>query len=162
VTGNVNTGTNTISWRPLQDNWLFNIWTDDELTVRGVPKPFNSINSVLQNYVGKTGDALHPWVSGYIDFHAVRNVYIHSPNLGTYSTLSLRGARDIIKKVPVNANYNEVIFNNVMTAQDYLDCSRQTLSRLEFRLEDVFGNVLDLHGNHWSFSIIFAKFDNEM
>ena len=76
--------------------------------------------------------------------------------------MSLSGARDIIKKVPVNANYNEIIFNNVMVAQDYLDCSRQTLSRLSFSLQDVFGNTIDLRGNHWSFSIIFAKFDTEL
>ena len=101
------------------------------------------------------------WTSGYINLYSVRNIYIRSANLGTSSTLSLRGDRDIIKKVPVSAGANEVVFNSIMVAQGYLDCSRQTLSRLEFALEDVEGNTIDLNGSDWSFSFIFAKFDSE-
>ena len=161
-----NITTNDITIKVGQNNWLYNIWTDEELDNREkenrtpYQKPYNSINAVLNYFIPQSLGIQTNF--GPIDFNQVRNVYIHSPNLGTYSTLSLRGARDIVKKVPVNANANEIIFNNVMVAQDYLDCSRQTLSRLAFRLEDVYGNIINLHGNHWSFSIIFAKFDSEL
>ena len=122
--------------------------------------PYNSINDVLNNYSITTTEDWK-WTSGYVNLHTVRNLYISSSNLGTYSTLTLRGDRDIIKKVPVSAGANEVIFNSIMVAQDYLDCSRQTLHRMEFKLEDVDGNTVDLNGLDWSFSIIFAKFDSE-
>ena len=140
--------------------WQFKILTDKELEqFSRFVKPYQTVNSVLNNQQTTLASSIE---MGPIDLHQVRNLYIHSPNLATYTTLSLSGARDIIKKVPVNAKYNELIFNNVMVAQDYLDCSRQTLSRLSFRLEDVFGNPIDLHGNRWSFSLIFAKFDTEL
>ena len=150
-----------INIKAQQSNWIFNVWTDRQLELYRPEflKPYQSINSVLNHTEPQNGISL---TFSPIDLHSVRNVYIHSPNLTTYSTMSLSGARDIIKKVPVNANYNEMIFNNVMVAQDYLDCSRQTLSRLSFSLQDVFGNTMDLRGNHWSFSIIFAKFDTEL
>ena len=123
--------------------------------------PYNSINEVIGNNVYTSYSGKY-WTSGYVNLHSLRNIYIRSSNLGTYSTMSLRGDRDIIKKVPVNAGPNEVIFNNVMVAQDYLDCSRQTISRMYFKLEDVDGNVLDLNYADWSFSLIFAKFDTEL
>ena len=102
------------------------------------------------------------WTTGYLNFQSIRNVYIRSPNLGSFGTMSLRGDRDVIKKVSVSANANEIIFNNVMVGADCLECSRQTLSRLEFKLEDVNGNVIDLNGAHVSFSLIFSKYDTEI
>ena len=125
------------------------------------PRPFASINDTIGHSSPQIAQSMTTFYSGLVDFHPIRNLYIHSPNLGSYSTLSLRGVRDIIKKVPINANYNELVFNNTMVSQDYLDCSRQTLSRLAFGLEDVYGNVVNLRGSHWRFSIIFAKFENE-
>ena len=146
--------------------WIQMIVMDDDRIVIAAPTqgwgngPYSSINGVIGNYISKN-EAKY-WTSGYVNLFSVRNIYIRSSNLGTYSTMSLRGDRDIIKKVPVNAGPNEVIFNSVMVAQDYLDCSRQTLSRMYFKLEDVDGNLLDLNGFDWSFSLIFAKFDSEL
>ena len=122
--------------------------------------PYKSLNELIGNFAQKP--ASNVWLSGYINFQSIRNVYIRSPNLGSFGTMSLRGDRDIIKKVSVSANANEIIFNNVMVGADYLECSRQTLSRLEFKLEDVNGNVIDLNGAHVSFSLIFSKYDTEI
>ena len=109
---------NTIRITTSQSGWQFKILSDKELeqTSHNFARPFASINSVISN---QQADLATTLTIGPIDLHQVRNVYIHSPNLATYSTLSLSGARDIIKKVPVNANYNELIFNNIMVAQDY-------------------------------------------
>ena len=54
-----------------------------------------------------------------------------------------------------------MIYDDAVLGIDYLDCSRQSLSRLEFQLKDVHGYYSNLHGNHWSFSIIFAKMKEE-
>ena len=44
---------------------------------------------------------------------------------------------------------------------DYFDCSNHTLARIDFRLNDSDGNVLNLHGNNWSFNIICVKVDDK-
>ena len=71
--------------------------------------------------------------------------------------MSVSGERSIVKKIPVNAGYGEMIFDQSVVGIDYLDCSHQTLSRVGFQLKDVFGRVVDLHGNHFSFSIVFSR-----
>jgi hypothetical protein len=100
-------------------------------------------------------DVNTPFLSKYINLNSIRNIYITSPNLGNYNTFGPNGERSIIKKVPVDSDFNYMIFNNVLTGLDHLDCSKQTLSQIEFKLQDVNGNVIDFHGGHISFSIIF-------
>ena len=62
-----------------------------------------------------------------------------------------------MKKIPVTSDFNTVIFDQVMTSNDYIDCSRQTWQRLEFQLKDSKGNEINLHGSHMSFSIIMSR-----
>jgi hypothetical protein len=69
--------------------------------------------------------------------------------------MSVSGERSIVKKIPVNADDGEMIFDHSVVGVDYLDCSHQTLSRIGFQLKDVFGRVVDLHGNHVFFHCIF-------
>ena len=91
-----------------------------------------------------------------LNLHAIRNVYIHSPNLGNFNTLGPKGEQTIIKKVPVNNNYSEMIFSDYNAGQmDALDCSKQTLRQLQFILTNVDGVEIPFNGNHVSFSIIF-------
>ena len=85
----------------------------------------------------------------------MRNIYISSPNLGNFNTLSVNGDNTIIKKVQVTAAYNQMIFDNLMATNDFLDCSKQTLKTLEFHIKYVDGNFINFHGHHITFSIIF-------
>ena len=158
----INTAKNNIEIKASNTMVAIKFLTDDAIgdTFVAEQTPYNSLNEVIGNFLPKP--LTDNWTTGYINFQSIRNVYIRSPNLGSFSTMSLRGDRDIIKKVPVTANANEVIFNNTMISADYLECSRQTLSRLEFKLEDVNGNVIDLNGAHWSCSLIFSKYDTEI
>ena len=55
-----------------------------------------------------------------------------------------------------------MIFDQVMVSTDFLDCSKQTWRQLEFSLRDVRGNVINLHGSHISFSIIFSIMNPNM
>jgi len=146
---------------------VYEILTDAQLTslkiVNAIKKsePFNSINNVLRNFTQKENYKDTDYVSGYIDLNPIRNLYLSSSNFGNFNTTSITGDSSIIKKIPVNANYNELSFNNVVLGSDYIDCSRQTLRQLSFRLQDVFGNPINLNGNHWSFSILFCRNDNK-
>ena len=139
----------------------FEILTDFQLGLLGYPKPYQSINNYLNNNVMKVNTKASPYDSGYVNLNPVRNIYMTSGNLGSYNTMSVSGERSIVKKIPVTSNYNQMIYDDAVLGIDYLSCSKQSLSRLEFQLKDVFGNLINLHGNHWSFSLIFAKMKEE-
>lgn len=94
--------------------------------------------------------------SGFLDLQQVRNIYITSPNLGTFTTLGPRGESNILKKIPVNAGFGYMVFDAVVGPHDYLECSRQTLRTLEFNIRDVRGHHIPLHGAHVSFSVVFS------
>ena len=63
----------------------------------------------------------------------------------------------IIKNISVRANYNELIFDSSMSGFDYLDVSRRSFQRIDFRLTDSYGKTINSTNSHWSLSIIFQK-----
>ena len=135
----------------------FKLFTDEELPgIANFTAPYNSMNRVLQNITVSNTMSLS-FTSGFLDLHPIRNLYLVSPNLGTFDTLNVTGEMNVIKKIPVNANYNEMVYDQVVLSYDYVDVSKQTMKRLEFQLKDIYGSVIDLKGDHWSFSLLFAK-----
>ena len=96
-----------------------------------------------------------------LNMQSIRNIYIHS-SMGNYNTIGPKGESTIMKKVPVNSNKGEYIFDQVMTGNDFGDCSNQTLRTIKFDLKDSKGNHINLHGNHLSFSIIFSRMDKSI
>ena len=99
------------------------------------------------------------WRSEVISLQPIRSVYLYSPNLGSFHTMGPNGEASIIKAIPVTAGPSFMIFDQVTSSNDYLDCSRQTLRTLEFQLKDVNGNLVPLHGSHLSFSLVFDVLD---
>ena len=95
------------------------------------------------------------FTSPCVDLQLIRNIYISSPNLGNFTTLGPNGQASIIKKIPVNANYNQMIFDSMTSSNDFLDCSKQTLKNIQFTIDNVHGERINLHGHEVSFSIIF-------
>ena len=136
------------------DTRNFRIFTDAELPAQGWTAPYYSINTMIQNDTAYDADLI--FMTGYVNLFPNRNLYIVSPNLGKFDTMSVSGERKILKKVPVNAGYNEMIYDQTILANDFIDCSRQLLGRLEFQLKDLYGNVMNLNGNYWSCSLLFA------
>jgi hypothetical protein len=92
----------------------------------------------------------------------IRNIFISSPNLGSFNTLGSRGEANVICKVPVNADFGYMVICNIIAAHDFLNCSKQTLRTTEFNLRDVKGNYLPLHGGHCSFSIVFSSINEDV
>ena len=137
----------------------FEIWTDKMLEQISSPYAGKTVNSILKNNVQKYFNNA-PFVSGYVDMYPLRNIYMTSSGLGNFNTMTITGNRNVIKKVPVSAGHGDVIFDQVVTGMDYLHFSRQTLSRISFKLIDIFGRVLNLHNNHISFSIVFSRVQN--
>ena len=91
--------------------------------------------------------------TGSINLRHIHNIYITSPNLGSFDTLGPRGEQNIVKKVPVTSDWGYVIFDSVVAEHDYIDVSKGFYKLIEMTLRDVRGNVIDLHKAHWSMSI---------
>ena len=50
-----------------------------------------------------------------------------------------------------------MLFDSAEAGYDYLDLGRQTISRIDFKLLDSMGHVVELNGTHWSFSLVFQE-----
>ena len=96
------------------------------------------------------------YVCNFLNLQVVNNVYITSPNLGSFDTISPFSS-NIIKKIPVNANFGYMIYDQAFITNDSLDCSNLTLKTLEFHIKNGKGEFLNLHGAHITFSIAFNK-----
>ena len=118
----------------------------------------DSVNELLTNTskVSTIGTTATP-VQFYINLQPIRNVYMRSPNISTFNTIGCNGESSIIKKVPVSSNSGDMIFSNVTSENDFLDCSRATWKTLEFHLIDVNANYINLHGSNVSFSLILDR-----
>ena len=99
------------------------------------------------------------FTSKFVNLNSIRNLYITSSNLGNYNSIGANSERTIIKKVPVDADFNHMIFNNQITGLDYIDVSKQTLKTINFKIQTVDGKTVPLHGAHVSFSVIFDLAD---
>ena len=84
------------------------------------------------------------------------SVYICS-SLVANDSLGCRGETNIFNKVLVNANFGELISDNMYHDHDYTTLSKSTLKILDFSLRDVYGNEIDLHGSHISFTLLFDR-----
>ena len=101
-----------------------------------------------------------PYIA-YIDLHTTRNIYIYiyitSSSLASYGTASNFGNDVIIKKIAVKANFSQMFFDSADAGYDFMDVSKRALNRIDFKLMDSYGNVIDLRTNHWSFSLVFQQ-----
>ena len=145
-------------------NFDCRIFTDDELLTLSnwTGNAYNSRNLTSANQLlnntrtSSTGTTANP-LEFYLSLQPVRNVYMRSPNLTSFTTIGPDGSSSIVKKVPVTSNYGEMIFSNITSGSDFLDCGRATWRTLEFHLLDVNSNYIDLHGANISFSLVLDK-----
>ena len=120
-----------------------------------------SMNDVLRNYGGVDGrtaiySTYNPYESGFLNFQGINNIYISSPNLGSFKTIGPRGESTIIKKIPVSSEYGYMIIDRYSTPNDYLDCSRSTLRTLEFNIRSSKGHYVPMHDANVSFTLVFS------
>jgi len=120
-----------------------------------------SANDILKiNTPTKYYDSGVTFASDFVSLQPINNVYITSPNLGSFDTLS-PFSNNVIKKVPVTVPYGYMIIDQNSSNNDFLNCSRQTLRTIEIHLKDSRGRYVNLHGMNVSFSIVFNKFNIE-
>lgn len=129
----------------------------------GVAYDFNnplSANEMLGNMSGSSllyTAAVH-YGSAFLDLqNGIHNIYIHSDNLSSYSTIGSRGENTIIKKVPITAGFGYLVIDNVVASHDYLSCDKLSFRSIQLRLTDAYGRNINLHGANWSCSIVFSE-----
>ena len=165
---NVSVGTITISstmnFRVMTDGFVKTLqgissWHGNNDEATGHPDYYNvrSINEVLRYSTQSSPDT--SFETGFIDLLNVHNIYIHSCNLGHYSSIGVRGESTIIKQVSVSSSLGYLIMDSVVAPHDEIDVSRQLIKKIEFSFRNVHGNIIDLHGAHVSFSMIFVIMD---
>ena len=122
-----------------------------------IPSNPQSINDMLANSERdmKRYDALNRFQSGRFRIVPHPVLYIVCPQLGTFGNLGPQGERDILKKILVTADQNELMFEQYINIDDYVDVSKLSVRNISFKLTDVYGNVIDLHGRDWSFTLLF-------
>ena len=146
------------------DGYIANGWDGHWNGPHYDPNDSQNANELISNTdgIGYLFTKSIPFTTQYIDLQPIKNIYIHSANLGSYKTIGPKGESTIIKKVPVTAGPDSMIFSTVTSSSDYLDCSRQTLKTISFELKDAHGRIINLHGVNLSFSIVFDKYRSDV
>ena len=65
--------------------------------------------------------------------------------------------RAFYKANPVSSDYNHMKYYQTCLGTDYLVCSNQTLSIIDFDIKDHSGIIVSLHSYHVSFSDLFVN-----
>ena len=99
--------------------------------------------------------------TGFVCLQPINNVFLTSPNFGSFDTIA-PFSNNVVKKIPVNAPYGYMIFDQQVDPSDYLDCSEQVLKTLEFHLKDSRGRYVRLHNMNISFSIVFQSMNSRV
>jgi hypothetical protein len=166
VSYNININSITIALN--RSGTLFEIPSDNDIIANFAQYGYSGNTPFSCNeLIGNTGSianvytSTNPYVSGMLNLNPFRNIYISSPNLGSFTTLGARGESNIIKKVPVTSDFGFLVIDSFTSSHDFLDCSRLTLGTIEFNLRDVKGNFIPLHGGHVSFSIVLSSRNDE-
>ena len=85
-----------------------------------------------------------PYVSGFVDFLHIHNVYLHS-NLSRFDSMTAIGRSTIVKKICISTSWGYLQNDVVLVEYDYTDVSNRIFKTLKFSLRDVHGNVIPLH-----------------
>ena len=115
ATNSINTNMFSVSYN-IRNNYLtistgfsgysFKILTPKDLTT-GLNNTFislydktnpNDINEVLSNLEGNSAfySVASPYISGFLNFQPINNMYLHSGSIGTYNSLSANGDQTVI------------------------------------------------------------------
>jgi len=122
-----------------------------------ITRPVSSNQIIgLETEGGHAVTLISPYI-GYLDLHSLRSIYITSSVLSTYDTLSNFGMSGIIKKVPMRANTNEIVYDNLDSQFDFVEVGKRTVSYVDIQLRDTNNNIIDLQNTHISFTLIFSQ-----
>ena len=148
-------------------NYKVKIPTDDELSnyVGGVwnttqanydSKNPLSINYLLSNYVPSS--PLTVWTSSYLNLVPFRYLFISSAALSDYKYSAPNSySSSIIKKVLVNQQLGGIINDaGSSLSEDYIDVGNRNLKRIDFKITDERGMVMNLYDIPCQFALLLS------
>ena len=109
----------------MQTNYGFSIDYDRSHTM--------SINNVLGNTVEKINFAPDLFVSGFVNLLPMNHIYLTSNSFTNGNQLAPYGVARVLKKIPITAEFGNVIYYNQVLLNDANDVSIRLLRRLHFK-----------------------------
>ena len=162
--------TGDIQFGSFQANLRTRILNDDELKTR-VGGTWNggyydmnnlrTLNSMLRinnlnNDARSIQFPINTVRTGLVDLNPIHNVYITSTKLSNYSTISLNGQRNVLKKLIVDATFGGMNTYDYAFVEEAINVSGLSIKLVDFQIRDVNSNIIDLNGSHVSFACIFV------
>ena len=136
-------------------NYVNNTW--DTNSANYDSKNPLSINYLLSNYVPSS--PLTVWNSSYLNLVPFRYIFISSPTLSDYRYSAPNTySSSIIRKVLVSQQLGGVINDaGSSLSEDYIDIGNKNLKRLEFKITDERGTVMNLYNIPIQFAILLSN-----
>ena len=149
-------------------NYKLKIPTDTELAnyVGGswdnVSAPYNSSNPVSINYLLSNfvpSSPLTIWTSSYLNLVPFRYLFITSNALTDYHYSAPNSySSGIIRKVLITEQLGGVVNDNSAPHQeDYIDIGGKNLRKLDFKITDAKGNVMNLYDIPVQFALLISS-----
>ena len=149
-------------------NYKVKIPTDEELSnyVGGVwnttQANYNSndplsINYLLSNYIASS--PLTVWTSSYLNLVPFRYLFISSSALSDYRYSAPNTySSSIIKKVLISQQLGGIVNDaGSSLSEDYIDVSNRNLKKLDFRITDERGVVMNLYNINVQFALLLSN-----
>jgi hypothetical protein len=145
-----------INWSNLEEaSGLLGLDADLSLGVAGA-----AMNTLIANDASSY-QWPHVYSTGTVDVRNVETVYVHSNALSIFSTIGPAGSRTCLVRIPVNGLAGSVLVKQHSgNAHDYQDCGGKMLRVLDFSIRNGHNEIIDMHGGHCSFELVFAPVPN--
>jgi hypothetical protein len=146
----------TLDWSHLEEaSGLLGLDADLSVGVAGA-----AMNTLISN-TATSYQWPTTYATGTVDVRHVETVYIHSNALSNFSTIGPAGSRTCLVRIPVNGLAGSVLVKQHSgNAHDYQDCGGKMLRVLDFSIRNSHNEIIDMHGGHCSFELVFAPVPN--
>ena len=116
-----------------------------------------SINYLLSNYIASS--PLTVWTSSYLNLVPFRYLFISSSALSDYRYSAPNTySSNIIKKVLISQQLGGIVNDaGSSLSKDYIDVSNRNLKRLDFRITDERGVVMNLYHINVQFALLLSN-----
>ena len=116
-----------------------------------------SINYLLSNYIASS--PLTVWTSSYLNLVPFRYLFISSSALSDYRYSAPNTySSSIIKKVLISQQLGGIVNDaGSSLSEDYIDVSNRNLKRLDFRITDETGKVMNLYNINVQFALLLSN-----
>ena len=116
-----------------------------------------SINYLLSNYIASS--PLTVWTSSYLNLVPFRYLFISSAALSDYRYSAPNTySSSIIKKVLISQQLGGIVNDaGSSLSEDYIDLSNRNLKRLDFRITDETGKVMNLYNINVQFALLLSN-----